>query len=116
MILRRITEHVLAQNWFAVGIDFLIVVVGVFIGIQVTNWNEARRDAIAESAMLARLHEEFTQLEPGLRDWFELAETSVESTAIVIDALRAESPPDDETRFRFALARANWVALNDPAA
>jgi hypothetical protein len=28
MILRRVTEHVRDQNWFAVGIDFVIVVVG----------------------------------------------------------------------------------------
>ena len=42
MLLRRITEHVKAQNWFAVALDFLIVVTGVFIGIQVSNWNEAR--------------------------------------------------------------------------
>ena len=39
MILRRITEHVKAQNWFAVILDFVIVVVGVFIGIQAANWN-----------------------------------------------------------------------------
>ena len=42
MRLRRITEHVKTQNWFAVGLDFVIVVGGVFIGIQVSNWNEAR--------------------------------------------------------------------------
>lgn len=42
MLLRRVTEHVRDQNWFAVGIDFVIVVVGVFIGIQVSNWNEDR--------------------------------------------------------------------------
>jgi hypothetical protein len=42
MILRRITEHVKTQNWFAVGLDFVIVVVGVFIGIQVANWNAMR--------------------------------------------------------------------------
>lgn len=42
MLLRRISKHVTDQNWFAVFIDFLIVVVGVFIGIQVANWNEAR--------------------------------------------------------------------------
>ena len=42
MLLRRVTEHVKAQNWFADGIDFIIVVVGVFIGIQVSNWNEDR--------------------------------------------------------------------------
>ncbi|NNC97577.1 MAG: hypothetical protein HKN88_05840 [Gammaproteobacteria bacterium] len=39
MLLRRITQHVRDQNWFAVFLDFLIVVVGVFIGIQVSNWN-----------------------------------------------------------------------------
>ena len=42
MIPRRIAEHVKAHNWFAVAIDFLIVVVGVFVGLQVNNWNEAR--------------------------------------------------------------------------
>lgn len=44
MLLRRITEHVKAQNWTAVVLDFVIVVVGVFIGLQVNNWNEARLD------------------------------------------------------------------------
>jgi len=28
MILRRVIEHVKAQNWFAVALDFVIVVVG----------------------------------------------------------------------------------------
>jgi hypothetical protein len=37
MILRSVTKHVQEQNWFAVFIDFFIVVVGVFIGIQVAN-------------------------------------------------------------------------------
>ncbi|NNE41790.1 MAG: hypothetical protein HKN14_12835 [Marinicaulis sp.] len=31
------------QNWFAVFLDFIIVVVGVFIGIQVANWNDGRQ-------------------------------------------------------------------------
>ena len=44
MLLRRVTKHVKDQNWFAVGIDFCIVVIGVFIGIQVANWNEAQAD------------------------------------------------------------------------
>ncbi|MEO0452473.1 MAG: hypothetical protein AAFZ74_19325 [Pseudomonadota bacterium] len=44
MLLRRITKHVKEQNWFAVGIDFVIVVIGVFIGIQVANWNELQTE------------------------------------------------------------------------
>lgn len=42
MVIRRIREHVAAHNWFAVGIDLLIVVVGIVIGTQVNNWNQAR--------------------------------------------------------------------------
>jgi hypothetical protein len=42
MILRRIREHVEHHNWFAVAIDLLIVVIGVFLGTQANNWNQAR--------------------------------------------------------------------------
>lgn len=42
MILRRVREHVTHHNWFAVAIDFVIVVAGVFVGIQASNWNQAR--------------------------------------------------------------------------
>ena len=42
MILRRIREHVVHYNWFAVAVDFLIVVIGVFVGIQASNWNQQR--------------------------------------------------------------------------
>lgn len=44
MLLRRVIRHVRKQAWTAVAIDFVIVVVGVFIGIQVSNWNQARVD------------------------------------------------------------------------
>jgi hypothetical protein len=62
MILRRITEHVKAQNWFAVAIDFVIVVVGVFVGIQVSNWNASRVERAQEQAILVRLVEDYRQL------------------------------------------------------
>ena len=42
MILRRVISHVRKQEWTAIWIDLVIVVVGVFIGIQVANWNEQR--------------------------------------------------------------------------
>lgn len=55
MILRRITKHVKDQNWFAVGIDFVIVVAGILIAFQITNWSEERQGlnelASAESAL-----------------------------------------------------------------
>ena len=55
MLLRRITDHVRAQNWTAIAIDFVIVVVGVFIGIQVSNWNEDRQTASRTQNYYSRL-------------------------------------------------------------
>jgi hypothetical protein len=67
MILRRVIEHVKEQNWTAVALDFFIVVLGVFIGIQVSNWNAARADHVREVRYLNNLaveiREEVTALD-----------------------------------------------------
>jgi len=55
MLLRRAIEHVKRQEWTAIAIDFVIVVVGVFIGIQVANWNEARVDDARATNYLERI-------------------------------------------------------------
>jgi hypothetical protein len=61
VLLRRIIEHVKAQNWTAIAIDFVIVVVGVFIGIQVSNWNEQLAFEQRERLLLRELHGEIAQ-------------------------------------------------------
>ena len=58
MILRSVTQHVKDQNWFAVVLDLIIVVLGVFIGIQFANINEARAFTEKETGLLAELKRE----------------------------------------------------------
>ena len=41
MAIRRFRQHISDHNWFAVAVDLAIVVVGVFLGIQASNWNAA---------------------------------------------------------------------------
>ena len=55
MILRRITKHVKDQNWFAVALDFFIVVVGILLAFQITNWSEGRQDHIAYEQAYGRM-------------------------------------------------------------
>ncbi|PZO54874.1 MAG: hypothetical protein DCF16_03990 [Alphaproteobacteria bacterium] len=55
MLMRRIREHVTAHNWFAVGIDLVIVVLGVFLGTQVSNWNAERLAHEAGDSYRARI-------------------------------------------------------------
>lgn len=52
MRLLSLTRHLKEQNWLAVLLDFLIVVVGVFIGLQVSNWNQEWMKAERESMLL----------------------------------------------------------------
>lgn len=58
MILRRLADSLKEQNWTAIWIEFVLLVAGVFLGIQAANWNETRADRAAYDAALGRLGEE----------------------------------------------------------
>ena len=58
MILRSVTKHVKEQNWFAVVLDLVIVVFGVYIGIQVSNWNERLVQEEETRVLIQRLYED----------------------------------------------------------
>jgi hypothetical protein len=62
MILRRLSKNLQAQNWTAITIDFLIVVIGVFLGIQASNWNQARTDRAETRRLLMRIEPEIDQI------------------------------------------------------
>ena len=61
MILSRITKAVREQNWFAVAIEFVIVIAGVVIGFQISAWASERQAEAARAATLDRLHDESEQ-------------------------------------------------------
>jgi hypothetical protein len=113
MILRRLANAFRKQDWFTVAVETLIVVFGVFIGLQVNNWNEARKQSELQAKLLERLEEEFLALEPVVADLVAFTQSAQKSTAEVVNALREETPPVDEAAFRNALGRANW-ALSVP--
>lgn len=55
MILESLTRAIRTQNWFAVAIEFVIVLAGIVIGFQVTAWNEVRRDGDLERSYYRQL-------------------------------------------------------------
>ena len=68
LFLQRIGQHLREQNWFALAAEFIIVVVGVFLGLQAANWNEERLDRKDEQAILARLQDETKTLLAAVRE------------------------------------------------
>ena len=67
MVIRRIRDHVADHNWFAVAVDVGIVVAGVFLGNQVSNWNASRLDRDKGQAYRVRLVDELRTTEQGMR-------------------------------------------------
>ncbi len=69
MILRRLRANLREQNWTTIAIELLIVIIGVFIGTQVSNWNEQRLERESTRRMLA-------QLAPELRSQIEFFDSA----------------------------------------
>ena len=46
MLLRRMIEHVKAQNWTAIALDFVIVVVGIWVALMAGQWSQERQQRL----------------------------------------------------------------------
>ena len=110
MRLRSLTKHIKAQNWFAVALDFLIVVVGVFMGLQVSNWNAERLERTQERDYLIRLHDDFVESINGqTRDLNFLTQQLSDQAAILksLDACNVE--PEDAAAFQRGINTLGYI-------
>ena len=55
MILNRLSKAIRKQDWFTVVLEFVIVVFGIFVGLQANEWAQERQDRKHELAALERL-------------------------------------------------------------
>lgn len=105
MILRRITAHFRKQEWTAIFLDFLIVVVGVFVGLQVSNWNETRVDRLRADTYLERVHSDFQVISDRLERNIAEYDESLQSIEYVRTQMetRASLTEEQTSEFRSAL-------------
>lgn len=96
MLLRRITQHVKEQNWFAVAVDFFIVVAGILIAFQITNWNAAREAKATEQELIIRLEDEFSEIAASFEITLERLPIYVTATQDLIDLARGGDLPSDQ--------------------
>lgn len=105
MRLHRVIEHLKAQQWTAVALDLLITVVGVFIGIQVSNWNSERQDRRQSREVLVHLQQEFKEFDRAARSLADFYEGSLKNQMVLLASLRAgQIRPEDRDKVRDAVA------------
>lgn len=110
MLLRRFMKHVSDQNWFAVGLDVLVVITGIFIGLQVTDWSQAQKDKDLELVYIKRLALDFSE---NVRTLEQLAEFHAELRQDVnrVASFLALDEWDEDAHDAIRKQRLLWGAL-----
>jgi hypothetical protein len=110
MLLRRFLTHFNKQDWLAICLDFVIVVVGIFVGLQVDAWNQDRKDRARERVSLEQLYIDFGQAEQQARSFVEFHDGKASELQFAIDRILALELPSGEHR-RFNLALVSMLQL-----
>lgn len=111
MILRRLADGLRRQDWATVTVEFFIVVVGIFVGLQVDGWNQARNGRALEQEYLGRL---LVDTQWNIENFIGL-ESIFESKAAFINSLRnepaAELLRDEPAEFLQGLEHSTYISL-----
>ena len=103
MLIRRIATAFRKQDWTTATVEFVIVVAGIFVGLQVDSWNTDRTDRIREQAILKQLHSDFAVNAVSIGRFAGRHEQMVEGLAFALEVLtRGELAKTDARRFRDA--------------
>lgn len=103
MLLRRVIEHVKTQNWMAVGLDFVIVVAGVFIGIQVSNWNAAIADRRTETEYLRQLQGDLQNIQEEVAAQIEFEQFHATLANEIYDLIRNDASAERARKITMGL-------------
>lgn len=103
MLLRRITKHVKDQNWFAVGLDFFIVVIGILIAFQITSWNDGRSARLLGSEYMILLTTDLRTIEGNLSEQLAQEQAIIENSRTAIQSINTRESGVDPTQMGHSL-------------
>lgn len=96
MILRPFTERLRRLDWSAIAVELLIVVLGVFIGIQVSNWNQERATDRQAALFTANLRSDLREEYWGYQLLIAYNQEVLGNAERAVDALSGKTPIPDE--------------------
>ena len=94
MILRRITDAFRRQDWFTVAVETLIVILGVFLGIQLGNWNQYAGDRRSETEYLRQLQGDLHNIQAEVDAQIEFEQFQANMAGEVYTLIRDDASED----------------------
>ena len=89
MIRRVLVPAMRRQDWAAVAIEVLVVIVGLYLGLQLNGWKESRDARGREQVALARLQDESEEIVRYFRQQVDQSERDIEGQEAALLALSA---------------------------
>ena len=111
MILRRFVGSLRRQDWTAVLIELIVVVAGVFIGLQASNWNERLRSDEKAADFTQRLRADLREEAWSYEYEIGYSDEVIANAKRAADALSGKVPLSDAA-FLVAAYRATQYVFN----
>ena len=92
MILQKLANAILEQNWFTVILELVVVVVGLFLAFQLDRWYESQRSKSDLQAHLVSLTEDFTENEIRLTSAISEGKQEMEASITLRAEIRKDTP------------------------
>ena len=105
-ILRRLSEGLRRQDWAGVAIEFAIVVLGVFVGIQASNLNSARIDRALETEYLERIEADLDSIITTAQNQGQFEKTKSGEVAAALAMTRRQRSDEKSLRLGHLLTAA----------
>jgi len=110
MILGRLAHAIREQNWFTVALEVVIVVIGIFIGLQVDDWNQRRLERESDQRALALFVDELQlMLEEASVDLKFVTASMQDLSSGTEIALNCDASDEERARLTTAIGNTlNW--------
>ncbi len=108
MILRRLSQSLKEQNWTAIVIEFILLVIGVFLGIQVSNWNAERAEQKHAIELFERLGDDLESEKINVAFLQAYYETTAAYAKVALVGFEAPESVDSQTFVISAYQASQW--------
>jgi len=114
VFIRHLVERIRTGNWGSFLAEIVIVMVGVFLGLQVDTWNDARKASLEEryyiDRLLDELDESVTRLDKSIANGYQI----VNATRRAQQAIRASNiDVEHPEKFIADFLSVNWMVEVD---
>jgi hypothetical protein len=95
MIFTRLFAHIRSQHWGALQLELMVVIVGVFLGLQIDNWNDERKTRHLEIELLESLATDLADTVGDLDYNVALMDSGIASANELLEHMDSSAPYED---------------------